>query len=313
MSVERTIIRSNEFEPSNLSFKEVRTMPKVGAQFSPVEYDGKRLCIQTPEMLVPFGLSQFKDKEGKVQDENAAWSLDLSFAGEDDEGSPLKDFHDRLDKAETVLVNAAHGGSWMKDKKNKDHAKRGKSVSKKVIMSSVTQLVKYSTSEKAIDENGKPKFPPTMRVKVPYKDGRFGCEAYDENKELITEQRLDDLLTKGTRVRCLLECGAVYISANSLTLSFRLCQVIVRKSGRMAGYGFLEDSGDENSESGSENENDSDEKPKMENSDSDNNDSDNNDSDNNDSDNNESENDSESEEEEVVKPVPKKGKGRKAN
>lgn len=257
--MDRIIIKSQDFDPSKLTFGEVRAMKGIGAKFSGVTYDGKRLYVQTPEMIVPFGMNQFTE-EGKDPDPNASWTLDLSFSGEDDD-EQLKALHEKLEQVENHIVDAAYEGKWITDKKNKDPKKRNQSVKKDILKNSVTSQVRYSTSEKALNEDGTPKYPPTMRVKVPCKEGKFMCEAYDDKKTPVADRPLNELLTKGSRAKCLLECGAAFIG-QSITLTWRLSQVKVRQSGRMDGYGFLDDSDGEADEDDEQSE-PSNEKPTM--------------------------------------------------
>jgi hypothetical protein len=258
MSVDRIIIKSKDFDPSKLTFKEVRTMKDIGAQFAPVEYEGRKLYLQTPEMLVPYGIGQYKGKDGEEPDENAPWTVDLSFVGHE-ENTEIGDFMTKLQEVEEVLREAAFQNKWKKDNKNPDLKKRNKSVSKEVIRNAVSFQVRYATGPKAVDAEGNPKYPPTMKVKVPCVKGNFLCEVYDEDKNPVTDRPLNEMLTKGSRAKCLLECGAVFIGA-SISLTWKLSQVKVRQTGRMAGYGFIDDSDADNDDNdnvnGSDNEND---------------------------------------------------------
>jgi hypothetical protein len=243
MSLEKIIIKSRDFDPSKLSFGEVKTMKDIGAQFVPVTYEGKKLYMQTPEMVVPFGMSQFtKEGEEKKDNDNANWSLDLSFTGED-ENPELRDLKEKLLLiTDEVLPENAFKNVWIKDKKAR--GKGGpKSVSKDVISQLISDQVRYSTSAKALDENGNPKYSPTMKVKVPCYNGSFVCEAYGDDKTPV-DKPLNEVLVKGSRAKCLLECGVVYLGTK-ISLTWKLNQVKVRQTARMAGYGFI-DSDNEN-------------------------------------------------------------------
>lgn len=261
MSVEKIIIKSKDFDPSKLSFDDVKTMKDIGAKYANVKYDGKKLYMQTPDMYVPYGMSQFQAKEGeeKKPNENASWSLDLSFAGEND-NSDLKDLHENLEKIEDILVDAAHEGKWFLDKKSKDKSKRNNSISKDMLRNYISDQVRYS---KATEDDGKtPKYPPTMKVKVPCYNGTFSCDIFDETKTQITDRPPNEVLVKGCSAKCLLECGAVYLGGNKITLTWKLSQAKVRQSAiRVSGYGFI-DSDDEGDEDGESNERPESTKPK---------------------------------------------------
>ena len=248
--MERIIIRSRDFNLTKLNFGDIKTT-KVGAQIVPVTYEGKRLYLQTPEMLVPFGASKYEDKDDpKKTENNNNWNLNLSFVGED-ENPDIKALREKLDALSDHLVDVAYDNKWIKNKKG--GKVRNESASKETIEQLLSAQVKYSDK---VDENGKPKYAPTMRVKLPYtQESGFTCELYDETKQRLDDVPANEVLTKGSRARCLLECSAVYVGT-SISLTWRLSQAQIRKSTKLTGFNFLAD-GDEEVEETSNSSSDS--------------------------------------------------------
>ena len=113
------IIRYNKFNPSNVTFTEMK-QNKYGGKTVGVKYNGKSLVLQTPKMYLPYGLSEYQvqDKHGNTTGD-VKYSLDLSFKGWKDEGNtPTKTFYTSMKKLDELLV--AHGVenrvNWFKSK-----------------------------------------------------------------------------------------------------------------------------------------------------------------------------------------------------
>lgn len=243
---DRIIVKVKDFDPSKLSFREPKKMEGIGARFAGVEYDGKKLYLQTPEMSIPYGASQFKDPGAEEANPDAPWTLDLSFQGEQD-NEDIKSLRDKLEQVRSCVISAAHQNKWIVDKKNKDKAKRNKSVSKEVLNQMASQQIRETDK---LDDDGNPKYPATMKVKLPCYKGNFGFSVYDSEKEAISldERKLDEVLSRGCRGKCLLECGSVFIGS-TISLTWKLSQIIVKQSSRkLGGFAFIEDSDDEGGE-----------------------------------------------------------------
>jgi hypothetical protein len=240
---DRIIVKVKDFNPSKLSFREPRKMEGIGARFAGVEYDGKKLYLQTPEMSIPYGASQFKDPGAEEANPDAPWTLDLSFQGEN-ENADVKGLREKLEQVRNCVLEAAHQNKWIVDKKNKDKTKRNKSVSKEVLNQMASQQIRETDK---LDDEGNPKYPATMKVKLPCYKGNFGFSVYDSEKEAVDleSRKLDEILSKGCRGKCLLECGSVFIGA-TISLTWKMSQIIVKQSSRsLGGFAFIEDSDDE--------------------------------------------------------------------
>ena len=96
------------------------------------------------------------------------------------------------------------------------------------------------------DKNGEPdgKYPPTMKVKVPWKDGSFQCDAYDSKKQLITDD-LSNVLVKGTQVQALIQCVGMWFAGGKYGCSWKVVQMKLTPPAGIHGYSFIDDSEDE--------------------------------------------------------------------
>jgi hypothetical protein len=53
------------------------------------------------------------------------------------------------------------------------------------------------------------KYPPTFKMNLPFCDGKFACEVYDDKRNLID---LNDIQTKGARVTALIQCTGIWLA-----------------------------------------------------------------------------------------------------
>ena len=49
-------------------------------------------------------------------------------------------------------------------------------------------------------------YPKRLRLKIPFYDGKFGCEVFDRDGNKI-EDPMDEILVRGTRVKAIIECA----------------------------------------------------------------------------------------------------------
>jgi hypothetical protein len=83
-----------------------------------------------------------------------------------------------------------------------------------------------------------------MKVKMPCYKGNFNFSVFDNNKEPIDFEgkKMNEVITKSSRGKCLLELGSVFLGA-SISLTWKLSQAIVKpSSSRLSGYAFIKDS-----------------------------------------------------------------------
>lgn len=218
------IVKSENFDCSQVDYSEPKKLGH-GGQAIYVNYNGKPLILQTPKMSMPWSMGKF---DGDIP----KYSVDLSFKGMD--GNPaLETFYSALAKLDEKLVEDGVKNSmpWFKKKKQ----------SVEVCKALFAPQIKLSK-----DKNGEPdgKYPPTLKVKVPWRDGNFQCNAYDTNKKLI-ENDLSDVLVKGSQVQALIQCVGIWFAGGKYGCSWKVVQMKVTPPTGINGYSFIDDSEEE--------------------------------------------------------------------
>jgi len=80
---------------------------------------------------------------------------------------------------------------------------------------------------------------PQVRVKVPFWDGEFNVEIYDPEQKLLFPNEagvdLKDLITKGSQMATVLQCGGVWVASGKFGVTWRLFQAVVKPKESLKG------------------------------------------------------------------------------
>merc|ERR1711907_761542 len=215
---------------SNISFRPPKTLNN-GGKMVQVGYDGGMLNLQTPLMMLPYGISEFSDPNTGMK----KYHIDLSFRGEE-ENEGLSNFHSALAALDEFMIESAVKNSvaWFKGKKVRP-----------IIEELYTPVLKKSKDKETGEPNGK--YPDTFKVKLRFdnESGEFNCRLYDSATKEPVNVPPDVHLTKGTKMTCIIRCNGVWFAGGRFGLSFRLEQGKVQQApGRITGYAFIDDDDD---------------------------------------------------------------------
>ena len=198
-----------------------------GSKFVWAGYKNQKLAVQTPRMNVAFNMKP------NTMGEYPKYSVELSFGGMDEDES-LQKFHDNIHQMDELLIDEGVKNSmaWFKQKK----------VSRDVIEAKYSRMIKTPTDK----ETGEvlSQYPQRFRLKVPFYDGKFGCEVYDKDGNKM-EDPMDEILVRGTRVKAIVECVGLWISASSYMCQWKVVRMEADVQKVQRGFAFLPDTDDE--------------------------------------------------------------------
>lgn len=224
------IVKHSNFSASNITFRPPKLLNNNGKMVQ-VGYDGGILNLQTPNMVLPYGISEFRDPNTGIK----KFHIDLSFRGEE-ENEALSQFHDALAALDEFMIDSAVKNSvaWFKGKK-----------SRAILEEFYTPVLKKSKDKETGEPNGK--YPDTFKVKLRFdnESGEFNCRLYDSVSKQPVNVPPDVHLTKGTKMTCIIRCNGVWFAGGRFGLSFRLEQGKVQQApGRITEYAFIDDEDD---------------------------------------------------------------------
>jgi len=199
----------SSFQPSEVAFGKISANNNGGKTVYLNAAGGGKLIFQLPQLRAFVGLSPFKNKQtGEIQ----SWSLPLS-----------------MDKPEVVEAFKALDERALDFIVANSEALFGKKMSRAVLVEGdkYKPIVKTAT---------KGDFAPSLNLKVLVnKDGSFGTEAYDSNREVVP---LTDL-AKGQTVSAIIDIGSIWCSPLGVGVSIRVHQVMLAPTTRLKPCAFL--------------------------------------------------------------------------
>jgi len=177
-----------------------------GAKQAYLNYGGNSLMMQISALSVPYGMSVF-DKAGPIK-----YSVDLSLKGYDQDDSKVKQIYNAFNSLDEYMIEQGvrFSKQWFK-----------KELSTDIIKEFYTPSVRFS---KDAEGNVKP-YPPTLKIQLKQRDGKFETAVYDDKKRPLTDIPLEDILVKGATISSLIQCTGVWFAGSKFGLSWKAIQM----------------------------------------------------------------------------------------
>lgn len=223
-----TILLPNQIDLSKIKYGAVKTRPSGGKSIY-ISHDSSAFIIQTPEMRSPFGLSKWdKTEKGSdgIEKDSFKYDLLLGFDGKDTREN-LAIFFDKIEKLDEKLVTDAMDNSmnWL-----------GKKItSKEVAQELYTPLIRHSRDKATGEINDK--YPPTFKMSVPFRDGKFQCSVYGPDK---TEIDLSSVNLQGARITAIIQCTGIWVVGKKFGCSWTVLQMKVAPKSNIPKFAFKE-------------------------------------------------------------------------
>jgi hypothetical protein len=220
-----SVVLPSSFSLNNVTFSAVKSLESGGKQ-AYLNYSGQPLMMQVGPLETPFGMSVFD----KVPGAAPKYSVDLKLRGHDDPAN---------NPSTAAIYNVLHGlDEFMLDQGVKNSAAWFKGVKSREVLSELyTPTVKFA---KDAEGNLKP-YPPTLKLQLRQRDGKFETAIYDDKKRPLTDVPLEDVLVKGTVMTALIQCTGVWFAGAKFGLSWKAIQIRADKvPATLRGYGFVD-------------------------------------------------------------------------
>jgi hypothetical protein len=210
------ILLPSQIDLTKVKYGAVKVLPSGGKSIY-LSHDNAPIMIQTPEMRSPFGLSKW-DKAGEkgadgVEKENFKYDLLLGFDGKETREN-LSTFFDKMVGFDDKLITDGMDNSmnWL-----------GKKISsREVIEELYTPIVRYSRDKNTNEINNK--YPPTFKVTVPFRNGKFDCSIYGPDK---SELDLSTVNLQGARIVAIIQCVGIWVVNKKYGCSWKVLQMKV--------------------------------------------------------------------------------------
>ena len=232
------VIHIRDLDTSKIEYTQIRELPSRAKSIG-VVCNGKPLIVQTEVHVVPFEKSCFGDPE---KGEREKITVDLSFKGMDDDNNPnskkLKKSHEAFCALDSKFLDDAVSNSMSWFKKSK--------VKREVMEELYTPVVRVSKDKETGEPDGK--YPPSIRVRLPVdqRTGKFTFKCYNMQK---MELSVDDAIKKGSKVRALLRCNGIWVSAGKFGTTWQVMQAKCDPPATITKYSMIDDSDEQKSDS----------------------------------------------------------------
>jgi len=219
-----SIVPPASFSTSKVTFSQLKLLESGGKQ-AYVNYDGRPLVMQVGSLETSFGLSVY-DKATPPK-----YTVDLKLQGYDDavNNPKVASIYAAMNALDEHLIQQAVKNSrqWFKADLNLDMARM-----------LYTPTVRFA---KDADGNVKP-YPPTLKIQLRQRDGKFETAVYDDKKRPLTDIPLEDILVKKAFLTVLIQCTGVWIAGGKFGLSWKAIQIRADKvPDSIRGFAFLDE------------------------------------------------------------------------
>ena len=190
----------------------------------------KSLYVSSPLMLT-WGVNEYTDdKNGK-----STYDMSLQFPNAEYNTPELSSFLKAFQGLEERIKTTAMENSkeWMNKAK----------MSKEVVDALWSPMLKYPKDKESGDFDYSRA--PSLRLKLPYWEGEFkNVEIYDINHKPLFpndgEPTITDLITKGSNVATIIQCGGVWFANGKFGVTWKLFQCVVKPRETLSGKCHIE-------------------------------------------------------------------------
>jgi hypothetical protein len=213
-------VNANDFKANNVYYAKPRTNPSGGKNVGIMDSSIKKPLVISVPLMLTWGVNEWiAEDTGKK-----SYDLSLQFPREDDGNyDKCKNFLKSLQEFEKKLLQDALKNSkeWF-----------GKKYELAPVVEALfTPMLRYPKNE-----SGDPDMTrmPSLRVKLPYWEGKFNCELYDLSENTIFPDVEDDSLTpvslisKGQKIASIIKCGGIWFANGKFGVTWKLVQAVVQ-------------------------------------------------------------------------------------
>lgn len=209
-----------EWDTSATRYMQPKVNDRGGKSINMISTQSNRsLHISTPLMMT-WGIADFVDE--KTGESDGKFSMSLNFPNSDYGTPATTEFLEKLKKFENQILDDAvkNSEAWF-----------GEELSREVVKHNFFPFLKYTKDKvtKKIDHTK----PPSIRVKVPNYNGRWGIEIYDTSSTRIfpcdnENMTPIDFIPKKSQVACLIQCGGLWFGGKGFGITWKLSQAVVK-------------------------------------------------------------------------------------
>jgi hypothetical protein len=216
------ILNGSNFNVEEITYSPLRVSPQGGKNIKLISKVNRRWIMMTTPLMDTYGASDYVDPNTGIG--NGKYSMSLLFRGSSED---TQKFLENMTALEDKIKRDAlkHSKEWF-----------GKLYTSSEVLEALwSPMLKYPKEDSSTSDTNKTK-PPYLNVKLQKYSDKWNCEVYDERGNIqypledISASSPLDLIPPSTekRVRCVLQCGGIWITNGKFTVTWELKQVAVQ-------------------------------------------------------------------------------------
>lgn len=219
------------FNHEQISYGKPRVNARGGKSIKIQDVNRNTLTLSTP-LILTWGINKMVDEDtGRV-----GYNMALQFPSNDYFNDSTRKFFESMRDFENKIIedSCTYSKDWFGKQK----------MSREVAEALFSPMLKYPKSK----ETGEPDYTrsPSLRVKIPYWEGKFNVELYDVDNNVIFNEHTDlestpfeTLIPKTSQVACVLQCNGIWNASGKFGVTWQLVQAVVRRPVRIQGQCFI--------------------------------------------------------------------------
>lgn len=221
----------DDFTVDTISYGAPRTNARGGKSIKILDSRKNTLILSTP-LILTWGVNKMVDEDtGRV-----SYTMALQFPSSDYSNEATKEFFEKMKDFESKILDDCV-------KNCKDWFGKTK-MSREVAEALFTPILKYPNNK----VTGEPDYSraPSLRVKIPYWEGKFNTELYNTEQEVIynsdtdlSNKSFETFIPKASHVVAAIQCNGLWFAGGKFGVTWQLTQAIVRSPARVQGKCFL--------------------------------------------------------------------------
>ena len=222
------IISGLEVNPEkDVYFAKPKVNDKGGKNIGVLNAHTKKSFHMSTPLMLTWGLNENEPFDGKSGPKT--YDFTLQFPNEEYSSDATQKFLKNFKALEQFIKDSAVENSrdWLGKAK----------MTAEVVDALWSPMVKYPKDQETGDFDSSRQ--PQVRVKVPFWDGEFNVEIYDPDQKLLFPNdngvELKDLITKGSQMATVLQCGGVWVASGKFGVTWRLFQAVVKPKESLKG------------------------------------------------------------------------------
>jgi hypothetical protein len=224
-----SIVSPSSFKASDVTFSPVKMLESGGKQ-AYLNYQTRPLVMQIGSLESPFGLSVFD----KIPGAAPKYTVELNLRGYDEPSTNPKvaGIYNALNALDEHLIDQGvkNSRAWFKADLNRD-----------MVKMFYSPTLRFS---KDAEGNQKP-YPPTIKIQLRKRDGKFETAVYDDKKRSLADVPLEDVIVKRSMLTVLIQCTGVWFAGGKFGLSWKALQIRADKiPDSIRGFAFLDEDQD---------------------------------------------------------------------